>query len=200
VPVYIFPIPLSRQNRNSNLPEGVSDYLVKPVPRQLMLETIARLDINPHTVLVVDDDPSMSRFVTQSLKTNDEDTVELPEDLNILTALDGQEALRFLQAFPVGVVLLDLDLTDMNGLTLLNTIRQDVQLRKIPVVIVSASDPPSSFKPYKIGEFRVRVNHPLSSKELIAMLDANLKQISPVFSMVDAVEEENSEEKSTQAD
>jgi Signal transduction histidine kinase len=195
VPVYIFPIPLSRQNRSSNLPEGVSDYLVKPVPRQLMLETIARLNIEPHTVLVVDDDPSMSRFVTQSLKTNPEDTVELPDDLNILTALDGQEALRFLQALPVGAVLLDLDLTDMNGLTLLNTIRQDSQLRKIPVVIVSASDPPTSFNPFKIGEFRVRVNHPLSSKELIDMLEANLKHVVPVFTPVAAAEEENSEAK-----
>jgi CheY-like chemotaxis protein len=142
----------------------------------------------------------MSRFVTQSLKTTAEDTVVLPEDLNILTALDGQEALRFLQALPVGVVLLDLDLTDMNGLTLLNAIRQDVQLRKIPVVIVSASDPPSSFNPFKIGEFRVRVNHPLSSKELIDMLAANLKQISPVFSPIKSVEEEASEEKSPQVD
>jgi CheY-like chemotaxis protein len=190
---------MSRQNRSSNLPEGVSDYLVKPVPRQLMLETIARLNIDSHTVLVVDDDPSMSRFVTQSLKTNPEDTVELPDDLNILTALDGQEALRFLQALPVGVVFLDLDLNDMNGLTLLNTIRQDVQLRKIPVVIVSASDPPSSFNPFKIGEFRVRVNHPLTSKELIDMLDANLKQISPVFLPVNSSEKENSEEKQLQA-
>jgi signal transduction histidine kinase/CheY-like chemotaxis protein len=190
VPIYIFPIPLSRQNSTSNLPEGVNDYLVKPVPRQLMLETIANLNIQPHTVLVVDDDPGMSRFVTQSLKTNDGNNIRLPEDLNILTALDGQEALRFLQAFPVGVVLLDLDLTDMNGLTLLNTMRQDNQLSKIPVVIISASDPPSTFSPRKNGEFRLHVKHSFSSKELTDLLNANLKQISPEFSSMRVVNEE----------
>ena len=194
IPVYIFPIPLSRQNRNSNLPEGVSDYLVKPVPRQLMIETIARLQIDPPTVLVVDDDPGMARFVTQSLKTGNEDDIQLPADLNILTALDGQEALRFLQAFPVGIVLLDLDLTDMNGLTLLNSIRQDDELRKIPVVIISASDPPPTFNPTKIGEFKMRVNHTLTGKELVDILNANLKQVAPVFSPVQqSVEEEKAE-------
>jgi len=194
LPVYALPIPLSRQSRNSNLPDGISDYLVKPVPRQLMIETIARLDINPHTVLVVDDDPSMSRFVTQSLKTNAEDTLQLPDDLNILTALDGQEALRFLQALPVGVMLLDLDLTDMNGLTLLNQIRQDPDLRKIPVVIVSASDPPPTFNPQRRGEFRVLVNHSLSRKELVDLLNASLPHVAPVFTMVKANADESPEQ------
>ena len=99
----------------------------------------------------------MARFVIQSLKTSAEDSVHLPEDLNILTALDGQEALRFLQALPVGVVLLDLDLTDMNGLTLLNTIRNDPALHNIPVVIVSASDPPPSFDTRDEGDFHIHM-------------------------------------------
>lgn len=201
VPIYVFPIPLSRQKLNSSLPEGVSDYLVKPVPRQLLIESIGRLNINPHTVLVVDDDPSMSRFVTQSLRITNEDSITLPDDLNILTALDGQEAQRFLQALPVGVVLLDLDLTDMNGLTLLNFMRQDRALRRIPVIIISASDPPPTFDPQKTGEFRVRVNHTLSSKELIDILNANLKEISPLFSpLKPAADDEAAKEKTTASD
>ena len=191
IPVYAFQIPLSRQNRTSNLPEGVSDYLVKPVPRQLLLETIARLEISPHTVLVVDDDPSMSRLIAQLLKTNEDDSLQMPEDLNIITALDGQQALRFLQALPVGVMLLDLDLTDMNGLTLLNQIRQDSELKKIPVVIISASDPPATFDPQANGEFRVMVNHAMSRKELTALLNATLRQIDPVFSPVQASTKES---------
>jgi signal transduction histidine kinase/CheY-like chemotaxis protein len=196
VPIYFFNLPLSRQDRRSNLPAGVSDYLVKPVPRQVMIDTIARLEIHPHTVLVVDDDPSMARFVIQSLKTSAEDSVHLPEDLNILTALDGQEALRFLQALPVGVVLLDLDLTDMNGLTLLNTIRKDPALRNIPVVIISASDPPPSFETHNKGDFHIHMNHPYSRKELIDLLQAILKSTEPVFNpeTVIKISEEGNEE------
>jgi CheY-like chemotaxis protein len=181
VPVYSLPIPVSRQNRNSNLPDGVCDYLVKPVPREVMIETIARLEINPRTVLVVDDDPSMSHFVTQSLKTTVSDRIHLDEEIKILTALDGREAFRFLQAIPVGVVLLDLDLTDMNGLTLLNQMRQDSTLREIPVVIVSASDPPPSFTPKLVGEFRLIVHHTLTRKELVDLLTASLRQVVPTY-------------------
>ncbi len=182
VPVYCLPIPLSRQNRNSNLPDGVIDYLVKPVPRKVMIETIAELDIFPHTVLVVDDDPSMGRFVTQSLITNPADEIQLPADLTVLTALDGREALRFLQALKVGVVLLDLDLTDMNGLTLLNQMRGDPDLAKIPVVIISASDPPPSFTPRATGEFKLMVHHALTRKELADLLNSGLRQIEPTYS------------------
>jgi signal transduction histidine kinase/CheY-like chemotaxis protein len=182
VPVYTLPIPVSRQNRNSNLPEGVIDYLVKPVPRKVMLETIAALEIFPHTVLVVDDDPSMARFVTQSLTTTASDEIRLPGDLKILTALDGREALRFLQAIKVGVVLLDLDLTDMNGLTLLNHMRQDKELSEIPVVIISASDPPPSFTPKMAGEFRLIVHHSLTRKELADLLNTSLRQVAPTYS------------------
>ena len=183
VPIFVFPIPLSRHDHNSNLPTGVNDYLVKPVPRQVMIETVARLEIQPHSVLVVDDDPSMSRFVAQTLRTTEDDAYQLPEDLNILTALDGQEAIRFLQALPVGLVLLDLDLSDMNGLTLLNHMRQDSKLRKIPVVIISASDPPPTFEAPKKGEFKVFVNRSFSAKELNDILTASLRQVLPSFTL-----------------
>ncbi len=193
-PVITFPIPLSRQNRTSNLPEGVSDYLVKPVPRQVLLETIVNLDIEPHTVLVVDDDPSMARFVAQSLRSTEEDKVTLPDDLKLLTALDGQEALRYLQAVPVGVVLLDLDLTDMNGLTLLNQIRQEEELSKIPVVIISASDPPPTFDPQNRGSYQVIVNRNLNRKELADLLNSTLRQVFPIFSQHTASTEESNDE------
>ena len=194
IPVITFPIPVSRQNRTSNLPDGVSDYLVKPVPRQVLMQTIASLEIKSHTVLVVDDDPSMARFVTQSIRSTEGDSVQLPDDLNILTALDGQEALRYLQALPVGVVLLDLDLTDMNGLTLLNHMQQDRSLRQIPVVIISASDPPPTFDPQNRGAFQVIVNRNLNRKELASLLNAALRQVFPVFIQSAFTQNEESKE------
>lgn len=181
LPILTFPLPVSRQNRTSNLPEGVRDYLVKPVPRQVLLETVANLNLGVHTILVVDDDPSMVRFVTQVLKPNEGDEVSIPDDLNFLTALDGQEALRFLHTLPIGAVFLDLDLTDMNGLTLLNQMRQDKDLRQIPVVIISASDPPATFSPQKQGSFSVLVNHPFDRNELTELVNQALHQVSPIY-------------------
>ena len=181
LPVVTFPLPVSRQNRTSNLPEGVLDYLVKPVPRQLLIETVQRLDLKTKTILIVDDDPSMARFVTQALKPASEDEFEIDEEIKILTALDGQEALRFLSSLPVGVVFLDLDLTDMNGLTLLNQMLQDKELRKIPVVIISASDPPATFSPQQKGLFSVLINRPFDRNELAELVSSALHEITPVY-------------------
>lgn len=181
LPIVTFALPVSRQNRTSNLPEGVLDYLVKPVPRQVLVETVQKLELKINTILVVDDDPSMARFVTQALKPNEEDQTALTGEIKILTALDGQEALRYLHSLPVGVVFLDLDLTDMNGLTLLNQMLQDKDLRKIPVVIISASDPPATFSPQQKGFFSVLVNRPYDRNELAELVSAALHEITPVY-------------------
>lgn len=181
LPLVTFPLPVTRQNRTSNLPEGVLDYLVKPVPRQVLVQTVQKLDLKVNTILVVDDDPSMARFVTQSLRPGEEDGAEPVKNIKILTALDGQEALRFLHSVPVGVVFLDLDLTDMNGLTLLNQMLQDRDLRQIPVVIISASDPPATFSPQQKGLFSVLVNRPYERNELTELVNAALHQITPAY-------------------
>lgn len=91
-------------------------------------------------------------------------------------------------------MLLDLDLTDMNGLTLLNTIRNDPALHNIPVVIVSASDPPPSFDTRDEGDFHIHMNHPYSRKELIDLLQAILKSTEPVFNPQEVVRVKENEE------
>lgn len=181
VPMVTFSLPVSRQSRSSNLPEGVLDYLVKPVPRQVLIETVTKLDLKVKTILVVDDDPSMARFVTQALRPILEEESPLTESYKILTALDGQEALRYLQSLPIGVVFLDLDLTDMNGLTLLNQMLQDKELQKIPAVIISASDPPATFSPQQKGLFSVLVNRPFDRNELAELVSAAVHEINPVY-------------------
>ncbi len=181
LPIISFPLPVSRKDPRTALPDGVQEYLVKPVTRQLLLDTVTKLNLKTHTILVIDDDPSMVRFVTQTLKANENDEVKLPDDMEYQAAFDGQEAQRILHAIPVGAVFLDLDLTDMNGLTLLNWMQQDDDLRKIPVVIISASDPPSTFRLQQQGVFNVAVNHPLNQKELAEMVNNTLQQIMPVY-------------------
>ena len=47
-----------------SLPENVNDYLVKPVDRQDLIQAVQRLGSDISQILVVDDDPSMVRFVT----------------------------------------------------------------------------------------------------------------------------------------
>ena len=182
VPILIFPLPISRQNRTTDLPQGVIDYLVKPVPRTVLLDVVKKLELKNKTILVVDDDPSMSRFVIQALRSDLENETETREEYKILTALDGQEALRYLHTIPIGAIFLDLELTDMHGLTLLQRIQQDKGLTPMPVVIISASDPPPTFTPPHQGVYQVLVNRQFEHGEITDLINATLQKINPRFS------------------
>jgi CheY-like chemotaxis protein len=55
-------------------------------------------------------------------------------------ANNGQEALRFIQANPVDLLLLDLMMPVMSGIELLKILRRDRRFARMPVVVYSASD------------------------------------------------------------
>ncbi len=180
VPIITLPIPVNL-NRITTLPDGVFSYLVKPVPRQKLLNTLINLDRPIQKILVVDDDDTMVRFVSQTLKSGRQFNDLLAVDINILTATNGQEALEYLHNILVDVVLLDLDLPDMNGLRLIEIMQQDALLMEIPIIIISANDLSPSMRPVEEVYFRVSLNRLFYQKELASLLSATLNNITPNF-------------------
>src|SRR4030042_3954330 len=67
-------------------------------------------------ILVVDDETTIRTGIAQVLER---------QDLEVATAADGREALEILSARPVGIVLLDIKLLDMDGVELLKIIRRE---------------------------------------------------------------------------
>jgi signal transduction histidine kinase/CheY-like chemotaxis protein len=175
LPVISFAIPVNL-NRVTALPEGVSQYLLKPVSRHTLVETVRGLGPQVRTLLVVDDDPGMVRFVTQSLRSAAEDA-PLPEP-RLVTALTGAQALRCLEQEEIDAVLLDLDLPDMNGLSIVQHIQEEQRLRRVTVVVLSANDLPQSLTIQQRGLFRIAVNRPLARKELVDVLQAVLGSVT----------------------
>jgi CheY-like chemotaxis protein len=177
VPVIFLTTPVNL-NRVTSLPDGVQRYLVKPVSRQLLWESVQALGEHVHTLLVVDDDPGMVRFVTQALRSED----SLPFSYRFVTAFNGTEALQHLADEDIDAVLLDLDLPDVNGFSLLEKMQQDQRLRSIPVIVVSANDLPHSLINQREGVFQVVLNRPFNRRELADMLQAVLDNTAPDFS------------------
>lgn len=62
---------------------------------------------------------------------------------------------------------------------------QEKDLRQIPVVIISASDPPATFSPKQKGNFSVLVNRAYDRKELAELVNAAVHEISPLFNKPD---------------
>jgi two-component system chemotaxis response regulator CheY len=81
-------------------------------------------------ILVVDDFPTMRRIVRNLLK-------EL-EFLNVDEAEDGVAGIEKLRGGNFGFVVSDWNMPNMDGLTMLKTIRADPGMAKLPVLMVTA--------------------------------------------------------------
>ena len=80
-------------------------------------------------VLVVDDDVNIRRLMIAALKR---------EGYALIEATNGREALDCMRATHPDVVLLDLMMPVLSGWDVLKERKEDAELRRIPVIIVSA--------------------------------------------------------------
>jgi CheY-like chemotaxis protein len=163
-----------------SMPENVNDYLIKPVDRVDLIQAVKRLGDEISSLLIVDDDPAMVRFVTQAIKAADH-IEEIPTDYTFFTANTGNQALEHLREHPVDAVLLDLDLPDMNGWEVLAELQTIKEIAEIPVIIISAMDFPQILYTNGRQVFEVMMRRPFSKQEMAAVLNAILDSVKPVY-------------------
>jgi CheY-like chemotaxis protein len=116
---------------------------------------------NKPTVLLIEDDPFLSSVLRLKLEK---------ESFKVVRAADGDEALDFLteQGVKPDLILLDLILPKKNGFEVLETIRQDPLLEKLPVIIISNLGQPSDIERGKaLGIIDYFVKARLSIEELV---------------------------------
>lgn len=86
--------------------------------------------LNDKTVLVVDDDVRNIYSLTKALEVL---------KMNVITAIDGKEALKALEEHPeVDVVLLDMMMPNMDGYETATRIRENSKYKTLPVIAVTA--------------------------------------------------------------
>lgn len=83
---------------------------------------------NRPTVLVVEDNPDMLAFVMR----------QLSKEYAVLTATNGEEALRVLDGNYVNLVVSDVVMPVMDGFELCKTIKSDLNYSHIPVILLTA--------------------------------------------------------------
>lgn len=120
------------------------------------------------TILVVDDDPTFVRLVDKALSR---------EGYKVLTAGDGQEALRHLFAHRPDLVLLDVIMPRMDGWQTCRRIREasDTPLFMLTGQQRSEEDTVRAFG-WGVDEF---LNKPLGNRELLARVRAMLRRSGP---------------------
>ena len=81
------------------------------------------------SILVVDDDPVNRALLARTLEAMGH---------RVDTAANGREALNLLDELEPDVVLLDIVMPELDGVTVLERIKEDADLRAMPVIMVSA--------------------------------------------------------------
>ena len=183
IPVLSLALP-EVKDRLQALPEGLANYLVKPVGRRALQEALQALPGEIRSVLVVDDDPAMLRFVTQALRSEHKDleeTGEAGDVFSFYTAASGEEALGVLAEEQVDVVLLDLDLPALTGWDVLNIMKEDPSHPAPPVIVVSAHDMPPLLHSNGQEILNIWRNRSFTPQELGAVLKSLLECLQPTY-------------------
>ena len=85
--------------------------------------------LNKPRILLVDDEPSMIMVVSKRLEL---------AGFDVTTAINGQEALAKAHAGNPDLIVLDLMLPQLNGYEVCTMLKQDLQYKQIPIILLSA--------------------------------------------------------------
>ncbi len=112
-------------------------------------------------ILAVDDSPSMRHMVGVTLRAAGYEVIE---------AADGEEALEFARGNQVDLVLADVNMPRMNGITLVAQLRALPGYRLTPLLLTTESSPQSKQQGKQAGAtgWMVKPFHP---DQLLATLD-----------------------------
>lgn len=150
---------------------GVTHYLVKPVKGEDLLSALDDLGRSIGTVLVVDDNSEAVQLFARILGASE-------RGYRILRALNGQRALSLLRQRKPDVILLDLLMPGMDGYQLLQEKKQDLHIRDIPVIAISAQDPVRG--PAGSGFLTVTRGGGLLQKELFSCITEISRILAPL--------------------
>jgi signal transduction histidine kinase/CheY-like chemotaxis protein len=171
------------------LPDALSDYLIKPVSRRKLADALARLErrgnggadtsmTRIHRVLIVEDETAMREFLALALANI------LGSDSTIIDVESGQAALATVASTPLDLVLVDLNLPDADGLDLAVTIAERTH-GNVPIIAVTARD--LHLKDSEVAPDVItctRGNH-FSQHELERILSALISGFSPATALAD---------------
>jgi signal transduction histidine kinase/DNA-binding response OmpR family regulator len=121
------------ENRELGISLGAVEHLVKPVDRPALLLALSKAGVlaTEGHILVVDDDADVRSLLEQEL---------VAAGYRVRTAAGGAQALELLRRERPSALLLDLMMPPPDGFEVIYRLRQDPELREIPVIIITAKE------------------------------------------------------------
>ena len=128
-------------NKNLGYALGASEYLLKPIDSQKLISILDkyRIQKSPSVLLVVEDDLMTREMLQRQLRT---------EDIKILEASSGNQALDIMRIAKPGVIILDLMMPNVDGFELIYQLQKQPRWRSIPLVVITAKELTSTERDY----------------------------------------------------
>ncbi|MEO8411466.1 MAG: ATP-binding protein, partial [Propionivibrio sp.] len=134
-----------------------------------------------HTLLYVEDNPANLELVEQLIARR--------SDLRLLTASDGSLGIEFARTYLPEVILMDINLTGINGIDAMKILHAEPATAHIPIIALSANAVPRDIergleagffnyitKPIKVGEFMDALDEALKFSKAAAMIKSTKEQ------------------------
>jgi CheY-like chemotaxis protein len=134
VPVFVVSVV---DERDAGLSLGAADFFLKPIDRRRLLAKVAEYlldaEANPErmTVLAVDDDPATLDVLARALRE---------QRVDVVTAGTGREAVQLARTRPFDLIISDLMMPDIDGVSLMRALDKDPATSRIPVLVVTGPD------------------------------------------------------------
>ena len=160
---------------------AVAACLTKPITPQQLRQQLRQLGGGRH-VLVVDDDRGFVQFVERVLQLDG-------SQLQVSKAYDGAEALQSMRAHQPDLVLLDLIMPEVDGFQVLEEMRRDPHLARLPVVVVTATSFEEDILAQRENQITVCRPGGLHPAEALRCLGAILNAVEPRYDYQTLVEE-----------
>jgi two-component system chemotaxis response regulator CheY len=125
----------------------------------------------PKTILVVDDSASMRQMIGVTLRG---------AGYAVAEAADGAEALDYARKHAVDVVLADVNMPNMDGITLVAHLRTLTSYRLTPLLLLTAESSPERKQQGKQAGATGWILKPFNPTQLLATLDRVLSNCAAV--------------------
>jgi two-component system chemotaxis response regulator CheY len=122
-----------------------------------------------YNILIADDSSTMRKIIFRTVEM-----AGLPIRFAFF-AENGGEALQILQGEQIDILFLDLNMPEMDGFALLDKMKRDESLRRLPVIIVSAEGCAKKVEKLKEEENLVFIKKPFAPRMIISAFEELLR-------------------------
>jgi threonine synthase len=120
------------QNLEKHVVDHVQTEAASPIRQEGLLRALERLDERVQSIAIIEDEPDARILLRRILQHK--------RKYKIYEASDGVNGMALIRTEKPDLVLLDLMMPEIDGFTVLDTMKADDNLRDIPVIVITAKD------------------------------------------------------------